>query len=105
MDVGKRFLLLGFTKFVDNPSVSNVDTTQNVFGNFHLPIRIQEFDPNYPMRLKSSIQIFLCILPLEYHLLENFVVDYVGKFLGIDPTNAIKKILGFVLHLVLMWDG
>jgi hypothetical protein len=45
------------------------------------------------------------MFPLEYHLLETFVVDSVGKFLGIDPTNATKKILGFVLHSVLMWHG
>jgi hypothetical protein len=57
------------------------------------------------MRLKSLLQNFLYMFPLEYHLLENFVVDYVGKFLRIDPTNATKKFLGFVLHSVLMWDG
>jgi hypothetical protein len=31
------------------------------------------------------------MLTLEYHLLETFVVGFVGKFIGIDPINATKK--------------
>jgi hypothetical protein len=66
---------------------------------------VQEFDPNYLVRLKFLVWLFLCMLPLEYCLLETFIVDSIGKFTGIDPTNATKKILGFVLHSIWMWDG
>jgi hypothetical protein len=31
------------------------------------------------------------MFPLEYHLLETFVVGFVGKFLRVDPINATQK--------------